>query len=158
MKRDGPGSAGVGAKPPRRDASELAQPDPPNRVVGRLREHQRGPAAGRLDVLDQVRLVDLVPDAFGRGHRLVALRLKVPAIVVVNKLDKATDARRQEAFDFFGAQPYCKKTVGIAALKGVGIDELLNRTSIEEYKKRWHLFEFPLDTYNKLKHSICFGV
>lgn len=54
-----------------------------------------------------------------------ALRLKVPAIVVVNKLDKASAEKKEEAFHFFSPKPYCKKVVGIAALKSTGIDDLL---------------------------------
>jgi len=36
----------------------------------------------------------------------------------------------------------------------IGIDDLLSRMTIEEYKKQWHLFEFPKDSYNKLKHLV----
>jgi hypothetical protein len=35
-----------------------------------------------------------------------------------------------------------------------GIEDLLGRTTIEEYKKQWHLFEFPKDGYIKLKHFV----
>ncbi len=54
-----------------------------------------------------------------------ALKLKVPAIVVVNKLDKVKEEKKQQAFEFFKARPYCKQVVGIAALKSAGIDDLL---------------------------------
>ncbi|NTS44031.1 hypothetical protein HRG84_24340 [Flavisolibacter sp. BT320] len=36
----------------------------------------------------------------------------------------------------------------------IGIDELLGRTTIEEYKKQWHHFVFPQDSYNNLKHLV----
>jgi hypothetical protein len=36
----------------------------------------------------------------------------------------------------------------------LGVEELLGRTTIEEYTKQWHLFEFPQDGYNKLKHLV----
>jgi len=36
----------------------------------------------------------------------------------------------------------------------IGINDLLDRTTLEEYKKQWHLFEFPADSYNKLKHLV----
>ena len=48
--------------------SELAEPDPPYGVVRALLQHQRRPAPGRLDVLQQVRLVDLGPDAPARSR------------------------------------------------------------------------------------------
>jgi hypothetical protein len=43
------------------DNSELAQPDPADRVVGVLTEYEGGPAPGGLDVLGQVGSVDAVP-------------------------------------------------------------------------------------------------
>jgi hypothetical protein len=32
-----------------------------------------------------------------------------------------------------------------------GTQDLLNKVSSSEYKKQWHLFEFPTDSFNKLK-------
>lgn len=32
----------------------------------------------------------------------------------------------------------------------IGIDSLLERLTLDEYKKQWHLFEFPFETYQKL--------
>jgi GTP-binding protein Era len=55
-----------------------------------------------------------------------ALRLKVPAIIVINKLDEASAAKKQEVFTFFGAKPYCKALIGISALKKTGLKELID--------------------------------
>ena len=55
-----------------------------------------------------------------------ALRLKVPAIIVVNKLDEASDARKAGVFTFFGSKSYCKAVVGISALKKTGLKELID--------------------------------
>src|SRR5689334_24826318 len=49
---------------------QLAQPDPADRVVVVLAQHQGGPRAGRGDVRGQVGSVDLVPDPAGLGDRL----------------------------------------------------------------------------------------
>ena len=35
-----------------------------------------------------------------------------------------------------------------------GTQDLLERTSLKEYKEKWHLFEFPIDRFNKLKAII----
>ncbi|HUC80487.1 MAG TPA: hypothetical protein VMR70_06195 [Flavisolibacter sp.] len=35
-----------------------------------------------------------------------------------------------------------------------GIDDLLRRTSIEEYKKQWRLYDFPLSSFNQLKQQL----
>jgi hypothetical protein len=32
-----------------------------------------------------------------------------------------------------------------------GIDSLLGRHTLEEYKEKWVSFDFPLDTYKKLQ-------
>lgn len=54
-----------------------------------------------------------------------SLRLKAPAIVVVNKIDTANADKKSAAFSFFAAQPYCKEVVGISALKGQQVEDLL---------------------------------
>jgi GTP-binding protein Era len=55
-----------------------------------------------------------------------ALRLKVPAIIVINKLDGVSEAKKKEVFDFFGSKSYCKVVVGISALKKTGLKELID--------------------------------
>src|SRR5581483_8083487 len=54
-----------------------------------------------------------------------ALRLKVPAIVVINKLDEASEAKKKEVFDLFGSKSYCKALIGISALQKTGLKELI---------------------------------
>jgi GTP-binding protein Era len=55
-----------------------------------------------------------------------ALHLKVPAIIVVNKLDDASEAKQKEVFSFFGSKSYSKAVVGISALKKTGLKELID--------------------------------
>ena len=55
-----------------------------------------------------------------------ALRLKVPAIIVVNKLDDASETKKKEVFAFFSSKSYCKAVVGISALKKTGLKELID--------------------------------
>lgn len=55
-----------------------------------------------------------------------ALKLKVPAIVVLNKADTLKAEQLKTAADFFSNQPYCKKVLVISALKKKGIKELLD--------------------------------
>jgi GTP-binding protein Era len=54
-----------------------------------------------------------------------ALRLKGPAIIVVNKLDGASAEKKEKVFTFFGSKPYCKAVIGISALKKTGLKELI---------------------------------
>ena len=53
-----------------------------------------------------------------------ALKLKVPAIVVINKIDLASEETIKEAVDFFAAKPYCKKVITISALSGINKKKL----------------------------------
>jgi GTPase len=53
-----------------------------------------------------------------------SLQLKVPAIVVINKIDQADGAKREQAFTFFSTKNYCKEVIGISALQGSKISDL----------------------------------
>jgi len=53
------------------------------------------------------------------------LRLKAPALVVLNKSDAVSEEDIKKSTDFFKAQSYCKEVFVISALKKKGIDELL---------------------------------
>ncbi|HWB27817.1 MAG TPA: GTPase Era [Chitinophagaceae bacterium] len=54
-----------------------------------------------------------------------SLRLKVPCIVVLNKIDGVKPGIIKQKADFFKAQSYCKKVVAISALQQKNIEELL---------------------------------
>lgn len=55
------------------------------------------------------------------------LKLKVPALVVLNKADLATAGQVEAARSFFSAQPYCKGVLIISALKGFERDTFINQ-------------------------------
>ncbi len=48
-----------------------------------------------------------------------ALKLNVPSIVVINKIDRAGQEKIKETVDFFSTRPYCKKVVTVSALSGI---------------------------------------
>jgi GTPase len=54
-----------------------------------------------------------------------ALKLRVPAIVVVNKIDRASQQKIKEAVEFFAAKNYCKKTITISASSGINLKNFL---------------------------------
>ena len=54
------------------------------------------------------------------------LRLKVPAFVVLNKIDRAQQDKIKQVSEFFNTKPYCKRTIAISALKKIDTDLLLN--------------------------------
>jgi GTPase len=60
-----------------------------------------------------------------------SLSLKVPAIVVINKMDTASEEKKKHAFEFFSSKKYCTAVAGISALKGTQVQELI--TTILQY-------------------------
>jgi GTP-binding protein Era len=55
-----------------------------------------------------------------------SLKLSVPAIVVINKTDKATTTKIEEAKTFFRDKSYCRKLITLSALNKPQVEELLN--------------------------------
>lgn len=55
-----------------------------------------------------------------------SLRLKVPAIVVLNKIDEAANGRIALAETFFANKSYCKRLVKISALQKIHLHRLLD--------------------------------
>ncbi len=53
------------------------------------------------------------------------MNLKVPSIVVVNKLDGAIKKKKDQAIQFFTGKPYAKEVIGISALNKENIEKLL---------------------------------
>src|SRR5688572_21423445 len=54
-----------------------------------------------------------------------ALKLQVPAVVVINKIDRAGPSTIKEAVAFFEDKTYCKKVITISALSGINIKAFL---------------------------------
>ncbi|QEC66405.1 GTPase Era [Panacibacter ginsenosidivorans] len=71
-------------------------------------------------------LVDTTEGVEENNNLFTSLKLKVPAIVVLNKVDKIGEKRITAAENFYSQQPYCKKLVKISALKNDNIQELIN--------------------------------
>ncbi len=71
-------------------------------------------------------IVDIKDDLAETNEIFSSLSLKVPSIVVLNKIDVADKKKIEEAKDFFSEKKYCKKVIVISALKKTGIKELLD--------------------------------
>src|SRR5258708_18146826 len=70
-------------------------------------------------------LVDINDDWTVCDDIFSALKLKVPAIVVINKIDTASHDKIKEAISFFEHKSYCKKNITISALSGVNKKKFL---------------------------------
>lgn len=70
-------------------------------------------------------LVDVKEDPDLSDKVFSSLRLKVPAIVVINKTDTASKELIEQRIRFFQSKPYGKNCLSISALKQSNIQELL---------------------------------
>lgn len=93
----------------------------------KLHERMMQAVKSSLEDADVAVLLADVKDNFTEAHEVFgALRLKVPAIVVLNKIDAATKGRLEEGIAFFSTQPYAHKVMAVSALKGTGVKELMD--------------------------------
>ena len=93
----------------------------------KLHEKMMQSVKSALEDADLALLILDVKDNWEENDQLFrSLRLKVNALVVLNKTDQVKQARLDEAKRFFEEQPYCKKVIGISALKQLHIKELLD--------------------------------
>lgn len=70
-------------------------------------------------------LADIQDDPGEIDTLFSSLRLKVPAFVVLNKIDRADSEKVKKAKEFFGSKSYCKRVIAVSALKKTNIDGLL---------------------------------
>jgi GTP-binding protein Era len=102
--------------------------DTPGIIEPRYRLHEKMIMAVKsaLEDADVALLIaDATEDPAESDAIFTALRLKIPAIVLLNKTDKAKPAQWQANLEFFAARPYCKQAIGISALKKSGIKPLM---------------------------------
>lgn len=73
-------------------------------------------------------IVDAKEDPAEAHQIFEGLHVKVPAIVVINKIDAIKDsAILDDRINFFKNQSYCKEVITISALKKSGINELIEK-------------------------------
>lgn len=86
----------------------------------KLHEKMMHAVKGALEDADiALLLVDVADDWQASNEIFGALRLKVPTLVVLNKIDKVGAERLREAELFFATQLYCKGILKVSALKGI---------------------------------------
>lgn len=111
---------------------QLIFSDTPGIIEPRYKLHEKMMQAvkGALEDSDvALLLVDVKENWEECDAIFTALHLKVPALVVLNKTDLATQEKIKEGIDYFSARPYCKKVIPVSALSGINkkklIDEVL---------------------------------
>jgi len=92
----------------------------------KLHEKMMQAVKGSLEDADVALLITDINEAPEESHQIFsALKLKVPAIVVLNKADKVSEEQQNLVVDFYRKQPYCKDITILSALKKNGLDFLL---------------------------------
>ena len=102
--------------------------DTPGIIEPRYKLHEKMMQAvkGSLEDADLALLITDARENPEESHLIFsALKLKVPALVILNKADAVSDEDIEKATNFFKEQPYCKQVIVISALKKKGIDKLL---------------------------------
>ena len=115
--------------------------DTPGIIEPRYKLHEKMMEAVRsgLEDADVALLIADLREPAEESHAVFAsLKLKAPAIVVLNKADSAGPEKQEQAAFFFRQQPYCKEVVVVSALKKKGVDRLLER--ILHYLPEGHPF------------------
>jgi len=102
--------------------------DTPGIIVPKYKLHEKMMQAvkGSLEDADVALLITDVRENQDESNAIfLALKLKAPAIVILNKSDTVNGEQLKSTEAFFRQQPYCKDVISISALKKTGIAELL---------------------------------
>jgi GTP-binding protein Era len=102
--------------------------DTPGIIEPRYKLHEKMMQAvkGALEDADVALLIVDVNENWEEVNIIFeALRLKVPAVVAINKIDRASEEKINEAIAFFESKTYCHKTVRISATSGINIKNFL---------------------------------
>jgi len=93
----------------------------------KLQEHMMKAVKNALEDADVALLLVDANDNIEENHQIFdALKLKVPAIMVLNKIDKAGNKKIIEGENFFKQQSYCRKAVKISALQQQHLQDLID--------------------------------
>lgn len=104
--------------------------DTPGIIDPRYKLHERMMKAVKSALEDAdiaLLIVDAADELSDAAAVFATLKLKVPAVVVLNKADKISAAKQQEAVAFFTGQAYASDVATISATSGKGLDELLQK-------------------------------
>lgn len=110
------------------DEYQIIFSDTPGIIDPKYKLHEKMMQAvkGALEDADLALLLVDVSDSLEEIDAVFSeLRLRVPALVVVNKLDGTGAGKAERAFSFFRDKKYCREVIGISALEHTGIETLL---------------------------------
>jgi GTP-binding protein Era len=112
------------------DEYQIVFSDTPGIIEPKYKLHEKmmGSVGQALEDADlALLLADVREDPAALDSLFQSLKLSIPSMVVINKIDSVSAERLQEVRSFYSAQPYGKETIAISALRKQGIEELLAR-------------------------------
>lgn len=104
--------------------------DTPGIIEPKYKLHERMMQAVKSSLEDAdvaLLIMDAGDDREENEALFSSLRLKVPSILVLNKIDLVTPEALQATIRFFEGKPYVKEVIVVSALKKKGIDDLRNK-------------------------------
>lgn len=131
--------------------------DTPGIIEPRYKLHEKMMDAVKSSLEDAdvaILLVDVNDDWEENDTIYEALKLKVPSVVAINKIDRASEEKIKSAVDFFSSKPYAKKVITISALSGINKKKFIN--PILEYLPEGEPF-FPEDEISDLQTRFFVG-
>lgn len=112
------------------DGYQVIFSDTPGIIEPKYKLHERMMMAVKSALEDAdlaLLLVDVNDNPEEANDIFEALKLKVPALVILNKTDTVKAERLQEAKVFFQSKSYCKELIALSALKGFDVPAFLNQ-------------------------------
>ncbi|NTS43331.1 GTPase Era [Flavisolibacter sp. BT320] len=112
------------------DQYQIIFSDTPGIIEPKYKLHEKMMQAVRsaLEDADLALLLVDINDNWEEADTIFSsLRLKVPALVVLNKIDSVKADKLDEAIAFFSGKKYAKEVVSLSALTGKGKENLLEK-------------------------------
>jgi GTP-binding protein Era len=112
------------------DDHQIIFSDTPGIIEPKYRLHEKMMHAVRSALQDgdlALLIVDANDNLEENDAIFSSLRLRIPAILVINKIDHATTAKVEEAQTYFEGKPYLKEMITISAIKKLNLDKLMER-------------------------------
>jgi GTP-binding protein Era len=112
------------------DDHQIIFSDTPGIIEPKYRLHEKMMHAVRSALQDgdlALLIVDANDNLEENDAIFSSLKLRIPSILVINKIDHATTAKVEEAQAFFEGKPYLKEMITISAIKKLNLDKLMER-------------------------------
>jgi GTPase len=112
------------------DQYQIIFSDTPGILDPKYKLHERMMMAVKTALEDAdlaLLLVDINENWEEADDMFSSLNLKLTSLLVINKVDRVTKKKQEEAYSFFKEKKYAKDVIMISALNGLHVQELLNK-------------------------------